>query len=250
MNLLIVLLLSILSIIFLLIGTIIVFNTHNSKKVMTLSVSLGFVVLILLGVIHLLPDAYEFFREIYTKEKSILIMSISTLVGFLIILVLDLLGGHHDEEGHHNKENFNHVSIITCIFLVVHNFIEGMSIYSSVLLNYKTALLLTIGIGLHNIPLGFTLSSTFNKNHSKTKTVLYIIFIGISYLFGALTAFIFKDIFMNPLILGIALTFTFGMILYIALFEFLPMIISSDEKKMKYIGIISGIVLMLLTLFL
>ena len=70
MNLLIVLLLSILSIIFLLIGTIIVFNTHNSKKVMTLSVSLGFVVLILLGVIHLLPDAYEFFREIYTKEKK------------------------------------------------------------------------------------------------------------------------------------------------------------------------------------
>ena len=62
MNLLIVLLLSILSIIFLLIGTIIVFNTHNSKRVMTLSVSLGFVVLILLGVIHLLPDAYEFFR--------------------------------------------------------------------------------------------------------------------------------------------------------------------------------------------
>ena len=55
---------------------------------------------------------------------------------------------------------------------------------------------------------------------------------------------------MNPLILGIALTFTFGMILYIALFEFLPMIISSDEKKMKYIGIIFGIVLMLLTLFL
>ena len=250
MNLLIVLLLSILSIIFLLIGTIIVFNTHNSKKVMTLSVSLGFVVLILLGVIHLLPDAYEFFREIYTKEKSILIMSISTLVGFLIILVLDLLGGHHDEEGHHNKENFKHVSIITCIFLVVHNFIEGMSIYSSVLLNYKTALLLTIGIGLHNIPLGFTLSSTFNKNHSKAKTVLYIIFIGISYLFGALTAFIFEDIFMNPLILGIALTFTFGMILYIVLFEFLPMIISSDEKKMKYIGIIFGIILMLLTLFL
>lgn len=249
MNLLIVLLLSVLSIIFLLVGTIIVFNTHNSKKVMTFSVSLGFVVLILLGIIHLLPDAYEFFLEMFDSKKSILYMGISTVVGFLIILVLDLLGGHHDEEGHHNKENFKHVSIITCIFLVVHNFIEGMSIYSSVLLNYRTALLLTIGIGLHNIPLGFTLSSTFNKNHSRFKTVLYIIFIGISYLFGALTAFMFKDVFMNPLILGIALTFTFGMILYIAVFEFLPMIISSDEKKMKYMGILTGIVLMLLTLF-
>lgn len=249
MNLLIVLILSILSILFLLVGTFIVFTTHNSKKVMSFSVSLGFVVLILLGIIHLLPDAYEFFIEVLSKKTSILYIIMSTLLGFIIILVLDKLGGHHHEEGHHNSANFHHVSVITCIFLVVHNLIEGMTLLSSVLTNYKTALLLTIGIGLHNIPLGFTLSSTYNKNHSRFKTVLYISFIGSSYLIGAILAYLFSEAFMNPIILGLALTFTFGMILYIAVFEFLPMIINSKEKNMKVLGLLVGILLMLLTLF-
>ncbi len=249
MNLFIVLLLSLLSVVFLLVGTLIVFNTHNSKKVMTFSVSLGFVVLVLLGIFHLLPDAYEFFIEVYSRNKSIIFLSIFTLVGFLIILFLDLFGGHHHDEGKHSEENFKHISIITCIFLVVHNFIEGMTIYSSVLLNYKTAMLLTIGIGLHNIPLGFTLSSTYSKSHSRFSTLMYIIFIGSSYLFGAVVAYMFNDIFMNPLVLGIALTFTFGMILYIAMFEFLPIIKNSKEEKMKYFGLLTGLVAMLLTMF-
>lgn len=249
MNLLIVLILSILSIMFLLVGTFIVFTTHNSKKVMVFSVSLGFVVLVLLGLIHLVPDAYEFFMEVLTKKTSILYIILSTLFGFIIIFLLDKLGGHHHEEGHHVNENYKHISIITCIFLVVHNLIEGMTLYSSVLIDYKTALLLTIGIGLHNIPLGFTLSSTYNKNHNKLKTILYISFIGSSYLMGSLLAYLFSEAFMNPIILGFALTFTFGMILYIALYEFLPMIINSKEKNMKLLGLLVGVVLMILTIF-
>ena len=196
MNLFIVLVLSIISILFLLVGTLIVFSTHNSKKVMIFSVSLGFVVLLLLGIIHLIPDAYEFFRE--------------------------------------------KLSVI----------IEGMTLYSSVLLNYETAVILTLGIGLHNIPLGFTLSSTFNKVFSKSKTILYIILIGFSYLFGALLAYKFNDVLMNTVVLGIALSFTFGMVLYIAIFEFLPLIRESKEYKVRNMGFILGFILMFLTLFL
>ena len=249
MNLFVVLVLSIISIFFLLIGTLIVFSTRNSKKVMTFSVSLGFVVLILLGIFHLIPDALEFFVESLSKGSSYLLTLLFTFLGFVILLMFDLLGGHHHEHGDDKNEHFHHISLITCIFLVIHNFIEGMTIYSSVLLNYETAVILTLGIGLHNVPLGFTLSSTFNKVYSKYKTLLYIILIGLSYLFGALVAYKFNDIFMNSLVLGGALTFTFGMVLYIAIFEFLPMMRDSKDKKMVLVGSVSGIVLMILTLF-
>ncbi len=251
MNLFIVLVLSIISILFLLIGTLIVFSTKDSKKVMTFSVSLGFIVLILLGIMHLVPDAYEFFRENSSKIFSSLFIVLFTFLGFVVIFVFDRLGGHHHEhEEDHNHGHYEHISIITCIFLVIHNFIEGMTIYSSVLLNYETAVILTLGIGLHNVPLGFTLSSTFNKVFSKAKTVLYIILIGLSYLFGALVAYKFNDAFMKPFVLGAALTFTFGMVLYIAIFEFLPLLKESDEKKMRNLGLLVGIVVMALTLFL
>lgn len=251
MNLVMVVLLSFLSIIFLLIGTLVVFKTNNSKRVMTFSVSLGFIVLILLGIMHLLPDAFEFFNESISNLGSIGLILLFTILGFFVIYILDLFGGHHhDHEHEHSHGNFEHISLITCIFLVVHNLIEGMTIYSSVLMSYETALILTIGIGLHNIPLGFTLASTFNKNHSKFMTIMYITFIGISYLFGALFAYLFKDIFMNSIVLGIFLTFTFGMILYIAIFEFLPLIKESKETKTRNLGFIVGIIFMVLTLFL
>lgn len=251
MNLFVVLVLSIISIFFLLVGTLIVFSTHNSKKVMTFSVSLGFVVLTLLGIMHLLPDAFEFFKISLSDTKSYIYLLLFSFLGFIVILLFDLFGGHHHEHEHdQEKDHYHHISIITCIFLVIHNFIEGMTLYSSVLLNYETAVILTLGIGLHNIPLGFTLSSTFNKIYSKSKTLLFIIFIGLSYLFGALVAYKFNDIFMNPIILGIALTFTFGMILYIAVYEFLPLIRETDDKKTRNFGLLNGIVLMVLTLFL
>jgi len=251
MNLFVVIVLSVISILFLLIGTFVVFKTNNSERVMIFSVALGFVVLILLGILHLIPDAYEFFCERFSKGKSLLYMILISLIGFLVVLVFDRLGGHHhDENEDHVEEHFHHISFITCLFLFIHNFIEGMSIYSSALINYETAFILTLGIGLHNIPLGFTLSSTFNKICSKIKTILYIIFIGMSYLFGALVANAFSDTFMNPVILGVALSFTFGMILYIAIFEFLPLIKESKKVKIRNIGILVGIILMTLTLFL
>lgn len=251
MNLFLVLVLSIISILFLLVGTLIVFSTHNSRKVMTFSVSLGFIVLILLGIMHLLPDALEFFKEDLSVSMSYLFLILFTLLGFAVIFLFDRFGGHHDEhEGEGESGHFEHISIITCIFLFIHNFIEGMTIYSSVLLSYETAVILTLGIGLHNIPLGFTLSSTFNKIYSKSKTLLFIVIIGLSYLFGALVAYKFNEVLTKPVVLGVALTFTFGMVLYISVYEFLPLIRESNDKKYVITGFLIGLILMFFTLFL
>ena len=251
MNLLVVLILSIVSILFLLVGNFIILFTRNSKKVMAFSVSLGFVVLTLLGILHLIPDAYEFFSLEVSRELCYIFLLIFTFLGFIIILIFDRAGGHHhDKESHnHEKEHMEHISLITCVFLFIHNFIEGMTLYSSVLLSYSTAIILTLGIGLHNIPLGLTLSSTFSKIYSKFKSSLIIIFIGLSYLFGALVAYIFKETFTNAIVFGVILSFTFGMVLYIAIFEFLPLMKDGEERKAKIMGLISGFILMLITLF-
>lgn len=250
MNLLIVCILSLVSILFLLVGTVIVFTTGNNKKIVTFSVSLGFSVLILLGVFHLLPDAYEFFDNKFNMATSVVIMVLVVVLGFGVIYFLDKVGGHHHEHDDEDEEgHYNHISIITCIFLVVHNLLEGMTIYSTALLDYQIAIMLTIGIGLHNIPLGFTLSSTYYKEHSKFSTVVFVSLIGGAYLLGALLAYMFSDFIMKSVVFGVLLTFTFGMVLYIAVNEFLPHMIKSNDKIYRNAGLILGIVLMLITLF-
>ena len=242
MDLFVVLVLSIFEVFSLLIGSLIVFSTKNNKKVMTFSVALGFIVLILLGLFHLIPDAYECYKEGFDTFKSILFTCFFIIIGFAVVIVLDVLGGHHH---HEEKSAYKHISFITCVFLVIHNFIEGMTLYSTVLTSYDTAVILTLGIALHNLPLGFTLSSTFNELYGKSKTLLCMIGIGISYLFGALVLYKFT---LNAFIIGTLLSFTFGMIMYIACFEFLPLIKDSKDKKMVNMGILFGIVLMLITM--
>ena len=242
MDLFVVLVLSIFEVFSLLIGSLIVFSTKNNKKVMTFSVALGFIVLILLGLFHLIPDAYEFYKEGFDTFKSILFTCFFIIIGFAVVIVLDVLGGHHH---HEEKSAYKHISFITCVFLVIHNFIEGMTLYSTVLTSYDIAVILTLGIALHNLPLGFTLSSTFNELYGKSKTLLCMVGIGISYLFGALVLYKFT---LNAFIIGTLLSFTFGMIMYIACFEFLPLIKDSKDKKMVNMGILFGIVLMLITM--
>lgn len=242
MDLFVVLVLSIFEVFSLLIGSLIVFSTKNNKKVMTFSVALGFIVLILLGLFHLIPDAYLFYKEGFDTFNSILFTCFFIIIGFAVVIVLDVLGGHHH---HEEKSAYKHISFITCVFLVIHNFIEGMTLYSTVLTSYDTAVILTLGIALHNLPLGFTLSSTFNELYGKSKTLLCMIGIGISYLFGALVLYKFT---LNAFIIGTLLSFTFGMIMYIACFEFLPLIKDSKDKKMVNMGILCGIILMLITM--
>ena len=243
MELFIVLVLSLFEIFSLLFGSLIVFSTKNTEKVMNISVSLGFVVLVLLGVFHLIPDAYELYIEGLSTYKSILFITFFTILGFAIIITLDVLGGHHD-----NKENnhIKHISLITCIFLVIHNFIEGMTLYGTVLTSSEAAVILTLGIAMHNVPLGFTLSSTFNKLYGKSKTLLYMVLIGLSYLIGAV---VLRNVPLNSFFIGSLLSLTFGMILYIGLFEFLPLIKETKDKKVSLISMLCGLALMLITLF-
>ena len=248
MELFVTLVLSAFSIFSLLIGALIVFSTKNNSKVTTFSVSLGFIVLILLGILHLVPEAFEYFKGAVGTMKGIIYTSCFSILGFGIVIASDVLTGHHEQKN--ENSHYKHISLITCLFLVVHNFIEGMTLYTSVLSSYEVAVILMLGIALHNIPLGLTLSSTFEKVYGKTKTLLYLILIGSSYLFGALLLYKLNDSLLNPVVLGSFLSFTFGMIIYIAFFEFLPMLKNVKEKKTKNIAMLLGIVLMAISLVL
>lgn len=249
MELFVVLVLSIITLLSLLVGTLIVFSTKNNDRVMTFSVSLGFIVLVLLGVFHLVSESYEHFLNVSSNVESIIYLICFTLIGFGVVIALDVLGGHHEHKNKKDKK-FKHISLITCAFLIVHNFIEGMTLYSTVLVSLEAAVILTLGIVLHNIPLGFTLSSTFEKLYGRSKTLLYMLIIGSSSIIGSLFLYKFKTFLLNDFILGSLLSFTFGMILYIAFFEFLPLLKETKEKRTRNIALITGILLMLLTLFL
>lgn len=224
---------------FFLIGIVLLKNAKNKNQLSTFTISMAFIVMLGLLLLHLIPEVIE--------TKNIWLF-IPTLLGFFLIIFLDKLIPHHHHEHsekHCDKDDhekhLNHIGKVTIIALAIHNIIEGISLYSVTLNDVKSGLLMMISIALHNIPLGFQIGNVVNYKNNK----LLIIFLCLSSLFGSLIMIIFGG--LNELIINILLSLTLGMLTYILIFELFNEVRKNLDKLETLYGIILGLVLLIIT---
>lgn len=245
------LLLTLLLGLFIIIGAVIVFVTKNNDKFIQFSISLAFSVMLMLIAIDLLPEAYEVI-DTGNNIYNIIYILVGAAIGFILLKILDNFIPDHDDDPNTSSDdlkNLKHIGLVSSIALVIHNIVEGMAIYLLVSSDIKTGIMACIGVGLHNIPLGMVIASTFYKsNQNKKKTLLIILGISLSTFIGGLIIFLFPLTNILGYIEGISLTLTTGMLLYILIMELLPKVINYKNKKITISGIITGIVLLLVTL--
>lgn len=230
-------------------GSIIVLLLKNNKKLTDFSISMATGVMSALLILELIPESFELLSDTYSITRSILIVIIASLIGIMILKTLDLFIPDHDHDEKIDNDNLFHIGIVSSIALILHNLIEGMAIYSSSLTDGNIGILLTLGICLHNIPLGIMITSTLYKsNNNRRKTILIITLISLSTLLGGVLMFLLSKV-INDVIRGVLLSLTIGMIIYIVLFELIPEIKTIKNKKTSILGIILGIAIFLITLF-
>ena len=251
MNSFIGLILSLTACIFLLFGSLIVFKTKNNDKVVTFSVSIGLIVLILLVIFHLLPECIETLSSEFNDIQSYAYIFLMILIGMSFLKILDYFvpeHHHHEKNGKDCVNNLEHIAKVTCIALLLHNFVEGMALYTTTISSIKSGVLLALGIGLHNVPLGLTITSSFYKeNGNVKKTLFYVILLGLSTFVGAVGISLFKNLNSNMLLTGTIFGITIGMILYIVCFELWHHFKHSENSKIKTLGLLVGGLLMLIT---
>lgn len=244
------LLLTLLSGSFFIIGYILTLIIKNKQLLTNLSLGMAFSVLIFLSVFELNAEAMEKFNTYYGNHLiSLLLLIGSILLGMGILKLLDKYVPHHDhfEEKKHNHNNhLHHIGLITALSLIIHNVIEGMSIYGLGLNNPSNGLILALGIGLHNLPFGVQISSMLGD--SKKKKITLILSLVLSTVLGGVLMSLIGTV--NELVLGILIAITLGMIIYIIIFELLTEIKETKNKKNIYIGMIIGLIIMLISHFL
>ena len=236
--------------IFIIIGALIAFLIKKKERVVDFSLGLAFSVIIMLILTHMLPETIELLGL-----KYIYLFIIFTIVGYMILKLLDNFIPDHDDDGkgmdkHELRENLIHIGVITSIALVLHNIIEGMAVYSTVLSDTSLGLAVTIGIGFHNIPLGMVIAGTFyQSNENLSKTILSILLVSLSTFAGGLIMFFLGLTEISPIISGILLAVTLGMLIFISITELLPRIRNTKNKKVTIVGIIVGVIIQLIALF-
>ena len=136
-----------------LIGVLFILVSKNNKRIVEISISMAFSILLFLIFFELIPEVREHLDIIY--------LVLGTMAGVCLLKLLDVFIPSHE-----HSSSFNHVlhiSLITSIALILHNIIEGMALYISLKNDIHMGLLLGFGIGLHNIPMGMVIASTLKE---------------------------------------------------------------------------------------
>lgn len=229
-------------------GSLIIIFIKNNKKIVDFSISIGFGVLFALIILELIPETLELIQTKFMVVSSIITVIVLGALGILILKMLDKFVPNHDSD---NKNNLIHIGVMTSIALIIHNLLEGMAIYTSLSSSLKFGTILGVGVALHNIPLGMSITSLFyNNGKNNKKAILMSLLVSLSTFLGGLITFIFAGAILNEFYRGIILSITLGMLIYIVLFELLPHMIENKNKKSVILGMLIGMTLLILsTLF-
>jgi len=150
------------------------------------------------------------------------------------------------------NKSLNRVGILVALSLVAHNFPEGIAAFTTALSSdLSVAIPIAIAIAIHNIPEGIAVSvPIFHATGNKRKAFWLSFLSGLAEPFGALIAYLFLMPFWSPLLNGIILAAVAGIMVYISLDELLPTAEKYGEHHISITGLIAGMVIMAISLFL
>ncbi len=234
---------------FFLVGNLISKFFPDKNKLMKLSTGITFIIMLYLIIFDLFPEIYEIFNP-FQEPKYFLLIIIFAILGFAILKLLDFFipehTHHHQEGDDHLKEHSDHlfhIGLLTSVSLLIHNLLEGISIYVTALNNFKSGVIMAITVGLHNIPLGTEIMVSINSTHEKTflKKCIYFL-LPISSFLGAFILYLLH-IELGVMVEGCLLSLTLGMLVYICFCELWQEVRENSKTKEMKVGIIIGVLL-------
>ena len=226
-----------------------------------LSCALGFSggVMIYISFVELLAGSQAELSEIFTKRTGSLIGIAAFFGGIALAMIIDkLVPSHENPHEVRSVEEMNspqhsdkliRSSKLFAIAVAIHNFPEGMAVFSSALTNPVTGISIALAIAIHNIPEGITVSvPIYHATGSRKKAFTYSFLSGLAEPFGALVAWAFLLPFLSPVLLAIIFAAVAGIMVFISFDELLPLAEEYGKHHLAIAGLVAGMLVMALTL--
>ena len=227
--------------IFIVIGSLLGVYSRDNRRVTDMSVSIAFGVIMGLIIFEILPESYEILSEELGTFRAVLSLIILTALGIMLLKTLDMFVPCHEHEEHHEHEHKNddchnehlhHIGIMSSVAIIIHNLIEGAGLYLIAKGDITSGLLLCLGVGLHNVPMGLVITTTLiNSNIKKLNVFAIIAIVSVSTFIGGLIMAICGNI--SELTEGLLLGLTLGMLVYISVFELAHQIYHMDNRTLS-----------------
>ena len=166
---------------------------------------------------------------------------------------IDLFIPHHEEYDNKHEHScyhhhLKHVAYILITSIVIYNVIQGIEIFNNINEDFGRGLLVCLSYIIWNIPIGIIITYKLINLLKQRNTIMISSILSFLILLGGLIALIFN--FNNQIILTLLLSVTLGMMIFMVFCELLDQLIKIEDKKNITIGIISGIVLSIISIIL
>jgi len=217
---------------------------------------------------------YVSFVEIIVKARDELIMELGNrgghwatvaafFGGILFIAIIDKLvpsveNPHEVRRVEEMKENQlakNHklmrMGTFTAIAIAIHNFPEGLATFTAALTEPSLGIAIAVAIAIHNIPEGIAVSvPVFYATGNKRKAFRLSFLSGLAEPVGAVIGYLILLPFMSPVVFGVLFAGVAGIMVFISLDELLPSAREYGEHHLSIYGLMSGMVVMAISLLL
>lgn len=218
---------------------------------------------------------YISFVEILFEARSRLVLEIGEKMGlwvtimaffggmFLIAIIDKLIPSYENPHETHKIEEMDECKIqhknkkllrtglFTALAITIHNFPEGLASFTSAVKDPSLGIAIAIAIAIHNIPEGISVSIPVYCATGSRKKALGLSFLsGLSEPLGALIGYLILLPFMNEVVFGLLFAAVAGIMVFISFDELLPTAREYGEHHLSLYGLISGMILMAISLVL
>jgi len=221
-------------------GVIFLLKKNWSQFLSAYSVPFAAGVLLAVSLLGLLPEAVYMYGE-----RAFLIVLMTFLAAYLFEHFFFCIH-HHDHDCKHGLRYRVAIPIVI-VGDTIHNFIDGVAIAATYLVNPGLGVITTVSTFLHEVPHEIGDFGILLKAGWKRKKILLVNILSASTtIVGALVVVLWIN---SPELIGILLAVSAGLFLYLGASDFLPHIHEGkiDEKK-AILALFVGVVIMFLTL--
>ncbi len=237
-------------------GFVTFFIKRNNLK--ALSIGLGFSagVMIYVSLNELMSESPVMLSSYYSMTISKILAFIGFLGGILTAIAIDYFVPDHIESDFlnnssrcHQRHRIRRAGLITAVAVTLHNFPEGMATFLVSSHDIMLGIPVAIAIAIHNIPEGIAIAlPIFHATGKKRLAILYTFLSGISEPVGGLIGVVLLKTIMPAQSIGIMTAAVAGIMVYLSFDTLLPLAREYGENHHVIIGIVSGLLIMSLSL--
>ncbi len=270
------------------IGSALAFFTERTNT-RFLSLALGFSagVMIYVSFMEILPKASEAMHSVYDERTGTLYTTLAFFAGIALIALIDRFVPHivnphearitedmgHDEKIERGRAELGLASvypatadvptrstaraqllrtgILSALAIAIHNFPEGIAVFTAALSHPEVGVAIAFAIALHNIPEGIAVSvPIFYATGNRSRAFGLSFLSGLAEPLGAVLAFLFLYPYLNESMFGVLFALVAGIMVFISLDELLPAAEEYGNHHLSIYGLIAGMAVMAASLVL